>query len=169
VRFPRYAQHPYVNGEAQAVDTDRLDHLQRILAVIRVQIFATDIDEHALERARLGLYPESIAANVPPLYLETFFTREPHAYWINKEPREAVVFSVQNLISDLPCSKLDLISCRNILIYLQLRSTRSKRRQGSKRRDCTITRRLSASSQTTARRHLMFLNSTVHAAHDRLH
>jgi len=96
-----------------------LDHLKVAQKPCRVQIFATDIDEHALERARLGLYPESIAADVPQSYLEMFFTREPHAYQIHKEVRETVVFSSQNLISDPPFSKLDLISCRNLLIYLQ--------------------------------------------------
>jgi two-component system CheB/CheR fusion protein len=96
-----------------------LHHLRAVQKPCRIQIFATDIDEYALERARSGLYPKSIAADVPPPYLETFFTREPHAYRINKELREAVVFSVQNLISDPPFSKLDLISCRNMLIYLQ--------------------------------------------------
>ena len=96
-----------------------LRHLQAMRRPCRVQVFATDIDEYALERARSGLYPDSIAADVPPTYLEAFFTREQHAYRINKEVRESVVFSVQNLISDPPFSKLDLISCRNILIYLQ--------------------------------------------------
>ena len=96
-----------------------LQHLQTAQKSCRVQIFATDLDEHALERARSGLYPESIAADVPAPFLETFFTREAQAYRINKEVREAVVFSVQNLISDPPFSKLDLISCRNLLIYLQ--------------------------------------------------
>ena len=96
-----------------------LQHLRRTNKSCRVQVFATDIDEHALERARSGLYPDSIAADVPPTYLEAFFTREPHAYRINKEVRESVVFSAQNLISDPPFSKLDLISCRNMLIYLQ--------------------------------------------------
>ncbi|MDH3601866.1 MAG: PAS domain S-box protein, partial [Candidatus Tectomicrobia bacterium] len=96
-----------------------LKQLQAMQKSPRVQIFATDIDEYALGRARAGLYPESIAADVPLPYLEQFFTLKSHAYQVNKELREAVTFSVQNLISDPPFSNLDLISCRNLLIYFQ--------------------------------------------------
>ncbi|MBI4485875.1 MAG: PAS domain-containing protein [Acidobacteria bacterium] len=85
----------------------------------RVQIFATDIDEDALEMARAGTYPESIALDVTPQRLQRFFTREDHRYTIVKSIRESVTFAVQNLISDPPFSKLDLVSCRNVLIYLE--------------------------------------------------
>lgn len=83
-----------------------------------VQIFATDIDSDAIEAARLGLYPDSIAVDVPPQYLERFFTREDSSFRINKEIRDRVVFALQNVITDPPFSKIDLISCRNLLIYL---------------------------------------------------
>ena len=83
-----------------------------------VQIFATDIDSDAIEAARLGLYPESIAVDVPLEYLEGFFTREDGSFRINKEIRDRVVFALQNVIRDPPFSKIDLISCRNLLIYL---------------------------------------------------
>lgn len=83
-----------------------------------VQIFASDIDESALESARTGVYPESIAADVPPERLRRFFTAEEGHYRVGKELRESVVFASQNLIGDPPFSKLDMISCRNLLIYL---------------------------------------------------
>jgi two-component system CheB/CheR fusion protein len=83
-----------------------------------VQIFATDIDEHALELARAGVYPDSIAADVSAERLERFFSHEGNTYQIKKHIRESVVFTVHNLISDPPFSKIDLISCRNVLIYL---------------------------------------------------
>ena len=86
----------------------------------RLQIFATDVDEHALEVARRGIYPESIAADVSPERLARFFTRVDESAWqISKQVRETVTFAVQNLITDAPFSKMDLISCRNLLIYLE--------------------------------------------------
>ncbi|MDI1475903.1 CheR family methyltransferase [Polyangium sp. y55x31] len=83
-----------------------------------IQIFATDIDEQALATARLGAYPLGIADEVPPERLRRFFVRKGQHYHITKEIRELVLFSVHNLINDPPFSKLDLISCRNLLIYL---------------------------------------------------
>lgn len=84
-----------------------------------IQVFATDIDIDALEYARLGLYPESVAADISPERLARFFTREGNNYQVVKELRELVVFAPQNLITDPPFSKLDLISCRNVLIYVE--------------------------------------------------
>ena len=86
----------------------------------RVQIFATDVDDDALVVARQGLYPESISTDVSPERLSRFFTKvDDHTYQVNKQIRETVTFAVQNLISDAPFTKLDLISCRNLLIYLE--------------------------------------------------
>ena len=86
----------------------------------RLQIFATDVDEHALEVARQGIYPEGISADVSPERLARFFTRVDESAWqISKQVRETVTFAVQNLITDAPFSKMDLISCRNLLIYLE--------------------------------------------------
>jgi two-component system CheB/CheR fusion protein len=86
----------------------------------RMQIFATDIDEEALDVARHGLYPDTIAADVSPERLARFFTMvDDHTYEVSKPLREAVIFAFQNLISDAPFTKLDLISCRNVLIYLE--------------------------------------------------
>jgi two-component system CheB/CheR fusion protein len=82
------------------------------------QIFATDIDAHALDFARTGCYPESIAHDVPRALLEKYFRRNHDFYQVANNLRKAIVFSSQNLIRDPPFSKLDLISCRNLLIYL---------------------------------------------------
>ncbi|HET6519258.1 MAG TPA: chemotaxis protein CheB, partial [Geminicoccaceae bacterium] len=84
----------------------------------RVQVFATDIDEPALRVARAGQYPPSIAADVSPERLRRFFTSDGKSYRLAKEIRYACIFSTHNLIRDPPFSKLDLISCRNLLIYL---------------------------------------------------
>jgi two-component system CheB/CheR fusion protein len=84
------------------------------------QIFATDIDLDAIDRGRLGEYPESIAADVSADRLKDFFAKKDTVYKIKQEIREMVVFAEQNIISEPPFSKLDLISCRNVLIYLDL-------------------------------------------------
>ena len=85
-----------------------------------VQVFATDIDSQAIATARAGLYPASIAADLSPERLVRFFTAEPggSAYRIHKGIRDLLVFSEQDMIKDPPFSKLDLISCRNLLIYI---------------------------------------------------
>lgn len=85
---------------------------------VTIQVFATDIDAVAIDRARQAEYPESIAADVSPERLKQFFIRKDNVYQLKQEIREMVIFAVQNLISDPPFSKLDLISCRNILIYM---------------------------------------------------
>ncbi|MDR3553732.1 MAG: CheR family methyltransferase [Syntrophobacteraceae bacterium] len=85
----------------------------------KVQIFATDIHKEGIEKARQGVYLPNIAAQVSPERLAIFFTREESgAYRIKKEIRELVVFAPQNLIMDPPFTKLDILSCRNLLIYL---------------------------------------------------
>jgi two-component system, chemotaxis family, CheB/CheR fusion protein len=85
---------------------------------ITVQIFATDLDRTAIEKARLGLYPENIAADVSPERLRRYFVREEHGYRVSKDIRESVVFAPQNVIMDPPFTKLDIVSCRNLMIYL---------------------------------------------------
>jgi two-component system CheB/CheR fusion protein len=96
--------------------SERLNAVQKDCPI---QLFATDIDEAALATARAGLYPENIAAEVSQERLQRFFKREGGMYRVNKPIRDAVVFAVQNLISDPPFFKLDLVSCRNLLIYLE--------------------------------------------------
>jgi len=85
-----------------------------------VQLFATDIDSRAIAFARTGLYPVGIAADITPPRLARFFTAEPNGggYRIHKSIRDMLVFSEQDLIKDPPFSRLDLITCRNLLIYL---------------------------------------------------
>jgi two-component system, chemotaxis family, CheB/CheR fusion protein len=84
-----------------------------------LQVYATDLDRDAIDRARTGYYPESIAADVTEERLERFFTRDETGYRVAKEVREMVVFAPQNVITDPPFTKLDLLSCRNLLIYLE--------------------------------------------------
>ena len=85
-----------------------------------MQIFATDLNEALLEKARAGFYAKSLAADISPQRLHRFFNEEMGGYRVVKPLREMVVFARQNLISDPPFSRLDLISCRNVLIYLDL-------------------------------------------------
>ena len=96
------------------------EHQAAIRQSFQVQVFATDIDSRAIATARAGIYPASIAADVSPERLARFFTAEPDnsAFRIHKKIRDMVVFSEQNVIKDPPFSKLDLISCRNLLIYM---------------------------------------------------
>lgn len=83
-----------------------------------LQIFATDIDEDALQIARKGVYPESIAADITPDRLAKFFIKTDKGYQVIESLRNSIVFTLHNLITDPPFSKMDLVSCRNLLIYL---------------------------------------------------
>ena len=96
------------------------EHIESLKQTYTVQIFATDIDSQAIATARAGIYPASIAADLSPERLARFFTAEPDgsAYRIHKGIRDMLVFSEQNVIKDPPFSKLDLLSCRNLLIYI---------------------------------------------------
>jgi two-component system CheB/CheR fusion protein len=85
----------------------------------KIQVFATDIDDQAIEKARAGLYPESIAADVSPERLARFFTHENSSYRIRKTIRDIVVFAKQDIIKDPPFSRVDMINCRNLLIYME--------------------------------------------------
>jgi two-component system, chemotaxis family, CheB/CheR fusion protein len=82
-----------------------------------IQIFGTDVSEAAIERARGGAYAEAVAASVSPDRLRRFFTKIEHGYQISRTIREMCIFSVQNITKDPPLSRMDLISCRNLLIY----------------------------------------------------
>jgi len=83
-----------------------------------IQIFGTDVNDTVLEKARSGIYIENIALDVSPERLRRWFVRVDRGYQISKEIREMCIFAKQNLTSDPPFSKIDLISCRNLLIYL---------------------------------------------------
>jgi len=106
--------------EAYSIAILLVEHIELLEQNFNVQVFATDIDSRAIAAARAGLYPASISADVSAERLARFFTAEAdgNAYRINKSIRDRLVFSVQDVIKDPPFSKLDLISCRNLLIYM---------------------------------------------------
>ena len=83
-----------------------------------IQFFATDLDEQAVDKARSGIYPTTISENVSAKRLQRFFTKIDEGYQISKHIRDVCIFAQQNVFKDPPFSKLDLISCRNLLIYL---------------------------------------------------
>ena len=85
----------------------------------KVQIYSTDIDEDSIVAARRGSYPANISIDMSPERLQHFFIKDEGGYRIKKEIREMIVFAVQNVTRDAPFTKLDLISCRNLLIYLE--------------------------------------------------
>ena len=91
---------------------------------IKLQVFASDIDADCVAFARNGIYPESIEADVAPSRLARFFTKEDHSYQVVRELRETVVFTGHSLLADAPFSRLDLISCRNLFIYLSAEAQR---------------------------------------------
>jgi two-component system CheB/CheR fusion protein len=104
--------------EAYSIAILVLEHLERLGARRFVQIFATDLDAELLREARLGRYPKSIDEHVPADRLARFFVRDGQKYQAAKELREMCIFSEHSLIRDPPFSQLDLVSCRNVLIYL---------------------------------------------------
>lgn len=83
-----------------------------------LQIFATDLDKDAIDKARQGVYPANIAADVSPARLRQFFVKDGSSYRVSNEIREMVTFATQNVIMDPPFTKLDILVCRNLLIYL---------------------------------------------------
>ncbi|MCX2721444.1 CheR family methyltransferase [Roseibium salinum] len=94
------------------------EHLDTLSIDPQVQVFAIDIDDQALTVARAGRYPVQLMAGVTPERRERFFKRDGETYVIGTEIREWCVFSPHNLIGDPPFSRMDLVSCRNLLIYL---------------------------------------------------
>ena len=94
------------------------EYLEEINRDFKFQIYATDIDDDAIATARAGMYPENISIDVSSGRLRRFFAKEENGYRIKKEIREMVIFAIQNVITDPPFTKMDLISCRNLLIYL---------------------------------------------------
>ncbi|MEK7733135.1 MAG: CheR family methyltransferase, partial [Planctomycetota bacterium] len=106
--------------EAYSIAIILLECLEKVKqrGVCKIQVFATDIDKDAIDKARQGVYASNIAADVSPERLQRFFIKEDNGYRLKKEIREMVVFAPQNVIMDPPFTKLDLISCRNVLIYM---------------------------------------------------
>ncbi|MFB9344452.1 CheR family methyltransferase [Aminobacter aganoensis] len=104
--------------EAYSIAMLLRENAPRGAASPKLQLFATDIDERALEIARAGRYPATIATDLTPKRLKEFFSREDGTYRVAAELREMCLFSAHNLLRDPPFSKLDLIACRNLLIYM---------------------------------------------------
>ena len=104
--------------EAYSIAILLLERMEKLKQRFSLQIFASDIDDYAIATARAGLYPGSIATDVSRERLARFFTPAGDSYRIHKSIRDMILFSSQNVISDPPFSKVDLISCRNLMIYL---------------------------------------------------
>jgi two-component system CheB/CheR fusion protein len=122
-RKPDHALRIWVAGCSTGEETYSLamifrEQIMAEQADIKLQVFASDVDPDAVAMARDGLYPDSITATVSPARLARFFSREEHGYRISPDLRACVVFTVQDVLADPPFSRLDLVSCRNLLIYL---------------------------------------------------
>ena len=90
----------------------------KIKRLPKVQIFATDLDPRAIDHARAGFYFSNIISELSPERLERFFVKKSNGYVVKKEVREMIVFAQHNIIKDAPFTKLDLLCCRNVMIYL---------------------------------------------------
>lgn len=95
-----------------------LEFLGEERAELPIQIFGTDLSDGAIQRARAGLYKDTIEADVSPVRLRRFFHKVDGGYQISKSIRDLCIFSMQNVFSDPPFSRIDLVSCRNVMIYL---------------------------------------------------
>jgi two-component system, chemotaxis family, CheB/CheR fusion protein len=104
--------------EAYSIAMLLAEHARTLDAPPTLQIFATDLDEDVLLEARNGVYPEAISADVSAERLRRFFVKDHHGYRVRRELREVLLFAVHDLLKDSPFSRLDLVSCRNLLIYL---------------------------------------------------
>jgi two-component system CheB/CheR fusion protein len=106
--------------EAYSLGICILEQIERLAPGMALQIFATDVNEQALVKARHGVYPESIELDVSAERLQRFFSRtDKNGYQVSRKLRDIIVFARHNLGKDPPFSRLDLVSCRNVLIYLQ--------------------------------------------------
>ncbi|MGA2936707.1 MAG: CheR family methyltransferase [Syntrophobacteraceae bacterium] len=110
--------------EAISIATLLFDCMEKLNVHHSVQIFGTDLDPSAIDRARLGEYPESIVSDVSEERLERFFVKSQNAYRIKKFIRDMIGYAVQNVAQGTPFSKMDLISCRNVLIYMGMKLQR---------------------------------------------
>ncbi len=105
--------------EAYSLAMVLIEKISETGRAVEVQIFASDLDERGIDFARAGVYPDSIEADVSAERLTRFFAKEDHSYKISSELRDHIVFAVHDLLTDAPFSRLDVVSCRNLLIYLQ--------------------------------------------------
>jgi two-component system, chemotaxis family, CheB/CheR fusion protein len=104
--------------EAYSIAMAFLEAAEEAPRMRKLQVFATDLNEAVLDKARQGLYAKSLVQDVSPERLRRFFVEEEGGYRIGKTLREAVVFARQDIVTDPPFSRMDLVSCRNLLIYL---------------------------------------------------
>jgi two-component system CheB/CheR fusion protein len=104
--------------EAYSIAMLLAEHSRNLDSPPLIQVFATDLHDDVIQAARHGLYHDTIAADVSEERLRRFFTRDHHGYRVRREIREAVMFASHDLLKDSPFSRIDLISCRNLLIYL---------------------------------------------------
>ena len=105
--------------EAYSIGILLHEHMDTLGRTFNVQVFATDVDRQAVDKARAGVFPASIAADVSPGRLARWFTQDPDGgYRIHKAIRDLMVFSEQDVIKDPPFSRLGLVSCRNLMIYM---------------------------------------------------
>ncbi len=104
--------------EAYSIGILLREHMAKLDTVPHVQIFASDIDGRALATARVGRYTEAISKDLTPERLARWFVKEGNTYCVVKELREMCIFSQHSVVKDAPFSRIDLISCRNLLIYL---------------------------------------------------
>jgi two-component system, chemotaxis family, CheB/CheR fusion protein len=122
-RGPRVPIRVWVPGcstgeEAYSIAISLAEFLEKKATNIPIQVFATDLSDRAINKARAGRYPESIARDLSPERLERFFVKVNGSYQVSKPIREVCVFAKHDLIRDPPFSNFDLISCRNVLIYM---------------------------------------------------
>jgi len=94
------------------------EQIDQVGEALNIQVFATDLDQDAIQKAREGYYQDAEVVDVSPERLRRFFNREGQGYRVRRELRESILFAVHNVIKDPPFSHLDLVSCRNLLIYL---------------------------------------------------
>ncbi len=104
--------------EAYSIAMLMAEHQAQQSPTVDIQVFATDIDDRAISVGRRGSYPESIVTDIEPDRLKKFFVKKDNHYQIKKETRENVLFAAHNILRDPPFSRVHLISCRNLLIYL---------------------------------------------------
>ena len=104
--------------EAYSIAMLLYEHARTLDTPPQIQIFATDLDEDVIKTARAGIYPAAITADVSEERMRRWFLKEVHGYRLRREVRELVLFALHDLIKDSPFSRLDLVSCRNLFIYL---------------------------------------------------
>jgi two-component system, chemotaxis family, CheB/CheR fusion protein len=105
--------------EAYSIVMSFMEEMRRMKKTLSLRVIASDLDSESLKFARAGIYPDSITSHVSEGRLTEFFTKKDHSYQVNKEVRDCVTFAPHNILIDPAFLKMDLISCRNLLIYIE--------------------------------------------------